>query len=181
MDVIIWPSKNTSLSRVPHVLLENPTTKLLNEFNTEVTEVEVNDPDFLIEFQWSILEAKMRPQFHIVLLDNNLYNGLNYHKFFKMCACAIDFVSTHPMKYVIFYDLINFKTVEAMESAMNLSYKIKRQIENLSSFARLHTHLGPSLQPHFSRTNLSLDQSGLKILAESIIHLVNQILTRLND
>ena len=176
MDVIIWPSKNTSLSKVIHVLQENPATELLNEFSTEVTKVEVNDPDFLIEFQWSILVAKLRPQFHLVILDNNIIDRENFQKFFKICSCAIDFASTHPMKYVIFYDLLNFKTLEAMDIAMSLNSKLKYQIENLSPFARIHTHLGPSLQPHFSRTDHSLDQSGLKVLAKSIIHLVNQII-----
>ena len=80
------------------------------------------------------------------------------------------------MKYVIFYDLLNFKTLEAMDIAMTLNSKLKHQIENLSPFARIHTHLGPSLQPHFSRTDHPLDQSGLKVLAKSIVHLVNHII-----
>jgi hypothetical protein len=181
MDVIVWPSKNTSVSQVSHILNENPSTGYLNEFNTEVRGIEISDPDFLVEFQWSILEAKMRPQFHVVILDNNLVTRKNLQKQFQICACAIDFVSTHPMKYVIFYDLVNFKNVKAMDSSMTLSCKIRRQTENLSSFARLHTHLGPSFQSHFSTANDILDQSGLKILAKSIIHLVNQILSKLND
>ena len=180
MDLVIWSSSNIKLATVPHVLAEDPTTELLNDFSFEITKTEVSDVNFLPKFAWMILKAQLRPQMHVVLLDSNRITKNNQAAIFKSCACAIDFVSSHPMKYVIFYDLINHKGGESMNSALQLSHKLQLQTENLSSFARLHTHQGHPLQPDLSK-NGQLNYDGLVKLAKSIIHLTHQVLAKLND
>ena len=180
MDLVIWPSPNIPLASVSHILAEDPTSVYLNNFNVEVTQIGVTNPEFLQTFAWMILEAKLRPQMHIVLLDNALTNKNNQASLFKSCACAIDFVSTHPMKYIIFYDLVNFQTGATLDSAVHLSSKLRIQTESLSSFARLHVHQGHPLHPDIAPTGL-LGYDGLVKLARSIIHLTHQTLAKLND
>ncbi len=180
MDLIIWPSRSIDLLAVSPVLAEDPVTGFLNNFTVNVRKVGITRPTFLQEFAWEIIEARIRPQIHIVLLDNNEISKNNQSELFKVCACAIDFVSTHPMKFVIFYDLVNFNSGSTMDSAMQLSYKLRLQTENLSSFARLHVHLGEPLHPDSSPSG-ALNQEGLAKLARSLILVTNQILQRLND
>jgi len=180
MDLVIWPSPNVNLASVPHILAEDPTTTYLNDFAVEVTNTGVTNLDFLQTFAWMILEAKLRPQIHIVILDNTLTNKNNQASIFKNCACAIDFVSTHPMKYVIFYDLVNFQNGATMDSAVHLSCKLRIQTDPLSSFARLHVHQGHPLHPDVDPTGL-LSHDGLVKLARAIIRLTHQTISRLND
>jgi len=180
MDLVIWPSRNVNLSSVTHILAEDPASGLLNDFAVEVETIGVTEPRFLQKFAWGILEARLRPQIHIVLLDNNFINKNNQAEIFHVCACAIDFVSTHPMKYVIFYDLVNFNSGTTMDSAIQLSHKLRLQTENLTSFARLHVHLGRPLHPDSSPSGV-VNHHGLKRLARGLIQLTNQTLSKLND
>ena len=180
MDLVIWSSSKIKLSTVPHILAEDPITELLNDFSFEITKTEVSDVNFLSKFAWMILRAQLRPQMHIVLLDNNCITKNNQASIFKSCACAIDFVSSHPMKYVVFYDLINYNGRVSMHSALQLSHKLQHQTENLSSFARLHTHQGDPLHTDLSK-NGQLSHEGLVKLAKSIIHFTHQMLAKLND
>ena len=174
MDLVIWSSSNIHLE---NVISELPKK---SSVNMKVASVEVTNPDFLKKFAWMILEAKLRPQMHIVILDNNKLLLDNKTEIFKVCVCALDYILTHPMKYLIFYDLVNFRNSATMDSAMHLTHKLQMQTETLSSFARVHTHQGHPLHPN-TDCNLILSHSGLVLLAQSILHLTDQVLSKLND
>ena len=177
IDLIIWPSSYIPLQNVLSEIIE---TKLHHDFNVEVIDSEIANPDFLMRFAWTILAAKLRPQIHVILIDNNKLSFANKINIFKNCTCALDFVSTHPMKYLVFYDLVNFNNSPRMDMAMHLSYKLQKQTENLSSFARVHIHQGHQLHPD-TDFNQVLNHNGLVKLAQSILHLACQIISKIND
>ena len=177
MDLIIWPSSYLPLQ---NVLPEFTDPKLMHHFNVEVSNSEITSPEFLAQFAWTILMAKFRPQIHVILIDNNKCSLANKVDIFKNCVCALDFVSTHPMKYLVFYDLVNFNSNTNMDIAMHLSYKLQKQTEVLSSFARVHIHQGHPLH-HDTDGNQLLSNPGLVKLAHSILHLACQIVSKIND
>jgi len=179
MDLVIWPSPRIPLSRVLQKFNEDPATGFLNNYHVIFEKLDLTHPEFLTKIEWKILEAKLRPQFHLIVLDNTLITLENKTLLAQVCACTTEFVATHPMKYVIFYDLVNYYDCTMIEDAFYLNHKIRNQIEPLSSFARLHAHSGPPLQTLFENDTLNL--TGLVQLATAIVHLVNQVVGSLND
>jgi hypothetical protein len=179
MDLVIWPSPKTPLYKVSRKFDEDPTTGFLNSYCVVLEKSGLTDSDFLTKFEWKILRAKLRPQFHVIILDSTLVTAENKNLLSQTCVCASDFVATHPMKYVIFYDLINYQDCAEVEHAFHLNHRIRSQSESLSSFVRLHAHSGPPLQPQFVAEKLNL--AGLNQLATAITHLVNQVVSGLND
>jgi len=178
MDVIIWTPNYLNLKSVSQVLNENPLTKptLLNEFYVRIVETPVSDIKFLLQYTWWVINTR-RPQVHVIIIDGNAVTRVNWEMIAQQCACAAQSASCQPMKFGIFYDLNNCASPPISDYMPMLHHKIGRFIEPLSSFARLHIHLGEL--PIESGTQIGRTRQ--ITLAKNIIQLVYHVIGHLND
>lgn len=178
MDVVIWSPSYLNLKSVSQTLNENPLSKpvLLNEFYVRIMDTPVSDESFLRQYTWWVINTR-RPQVHVVIIDGNAVTRVTWEMIAQQCACAAQSASCQPMKFVIFYDLNNCVRPPIADYMPMFHHKIQRFIEPLSSFARLHVHLGEL--PTESGTQIG--RTGLVTLAKNIIQLVYHVIGHLND
>ena len=174
MEVIIWTTKGVDLDDVSHVLMENPVNNRLNEFAVEVRKGDKFDAHFFLGFSSSIVQAKSRPQHHIVILDGQIVQNNSVPSLIRTFECMIDQVKNHPMKCLIFYDLNNVIPGEYRMSKMrDVIFAIRSLIEPCSPILRYCQHGGTSISLG-TQPNGALSRLTLTILAKALVTLIRQ-------
>ena len=175
-EIVIWSNARIKFDLAGNTLFEDPQTGFLHDYKIVNKDFSTIDEEFLFNFEWEILEAKLTPQCHIVLIDSQDVVRLSHEFLQKICACLIAFVVAHPMKVLVFYDILNFKTSDELTHIAQFHLTLETQISGLYSFVRVHKHQGISLESSFKRGQMI--QSGVKNLARALLLVASEILTR---
>ena len=175
VEIVLWKSQNFDFEKAGNVLYENPRTGFLHNYTIISQPSSLIDQNFLLDFEWEILDAKVKPQCHVVITDSRDLVNLPNETLQKICACAIAFTIEHPMKYLIFYDVASHTSPEEFNQAALLYHFIESQSTNLSLFVRIYKHRGVGLETKFL-PNGQLNTFGTKVLARSILMQVMDVL-----
>ena len=174
VEIVFWTTPKLNFDKAGNVLYEEPDTQFLHNYGISIRKVAFTDPKFLLEFAFQGIEAKVRPQCHVVLLDSRDIVLAPIEELQKLSACAIAFTITHPMKYLMFYDLANHKTVQEINQITLLTHFIESQSLNLNYYVSANRHSGSSLAAQI-RHDGQMDIQGMQILTKSIIRQVNNV------
>jgi hypothetical protein len=169
MEVIIWTNKRINLSLVEEVFQENPITKRLNEFSVEIRTGDRYDAQFFLSFSSSVVEARMRPQYHLIVLDSVLTENNSIATLINVFTCAMDQIKNHHMKFLTFFDL---KTVPKPGNLPKMRYVV-HAIQTLTDISpqtvRYKEYAGQPLS-FGSNPEGGLTRLVLTILARSMVH-----------
>jgi hypothetical protein len=174
-EIVIWTNSRIPFGNTGNVLNEDPNTGLLHNFTVSEKATSISCPDFLLKFQWEILDARIKPQCHVIIIDSKEISGCLPDTLQKICACSIAFVLAHPMKFVVFYDVLNFSTTAELNNSATFHQALEAQTFGLSSFVRIHRHQGIPLETTFKKNQIKPE--GAKILARSVLETVMTIWT----
>ena len=175
-EIVIWSSARINFDLAGNTLFEDPKTTFLHDFKVVNKEFSNIDEEFLLNFEWEVLEARLVPQCHIVIIDSQDIVRLSPEFLQKVCACLIAFVLAHPMKVLVFYDILNFKTSDELNHIVKFHQTLESQTIGLYSFVRIHRHQGASLESAFKRGQMI--QSGVKNLTRSLLLVAFEVLRR---
>jgi hypothetical protein len=174
VEIVLWTTPNLPFDKAGSTLYENPKNGFMHNFNVTIKNTSLTDPNFLLDYEWDIIGAKVRPQCHIVLVDGRDLVKLPSELIQRVCACVIDFTVSHPMKYVIFYDILSFTNPDESAHSTVLYEFIEAQSYGLASYAKPHRHLGAPFDTTLT-PNGNLDSFSMKVLARSILIQVHEI------
>ena len=168
MEVIIWSTKRIDLSKVSSTFLENTHNRFLNEFTTYFKIGERFESSFLFSFNKTIVEAKSRPQYHIIILDTLIVKENNYLTLIDIFKCMIDLIETHPMKCLTFYDVKDGKSIDTFHE---LIFSLHTQIDPRSLTLRFCRNDGPMLM---TKADGTLSTVSLAVLARTLVNVIRQ-------
>jgi len=174
VEIVLWTTPKICFDKAGNTLYEEPDAKFLHNYGIAVKNKAFTDPDFLLEFAFQTIEARVRPQCHVILIDSRDIVLASIDVLQKLSACVIAFTITHPMKYLIFYDLANHRTSEEVNQITLLNHFVQSQSINLNFYVTAARHSGGPLTVN-TRSDGQIDISGMKILTKSIIRQVNNI------
>ena len=174
VEIVLWTTPRLNFDKAGNVLYEEPDSKFIHNYGVSIKHIAFTDSNFLLEFAFQTIEAKVRPQCHVILLDSRDVVLAPIDLLQKLSACLIAFTITHPMKYLIFYDLANHKTINEINQITLLTHFIESQSINLNYYVSATRHSGGSLAAQI-REDGHMDILGMKILTKAIIHQVNSI------
>jgi hypothetical protein len=173
-EVVIWTPRRFDFDLSANTLYENPKNGFLHNYEIKIKRTSLTSGDFLLNLEWDILEARLKPQCHIVIIDSKNLTHCPTEWVNKVCSCAISFTITHPMKYLVFYDPDCALSNEEIEATLTFNQFLNQQISNLDSYVKLVSHSGASLTPKFT-SNGQLGPPGMKQLARGIMMKVHEI------
>ena len=163
MEVLIWSTKRIDLSKVSSTFLEDTQNRFLNEFTTHFKIGDRFGSRFLLSFHKIILEAKSRPQYHVIILDSLIVKENHYLTLIDIFKCMIDLVKTHPMKCLTFYDIKDGKSLDTFHE---LIFSLHTQIDPRSLTLRFCRNDGPML---LTKADGTLSTVSLVVLARILV------------
>ena len=174
LELVIWASNKFDFAKAGNTINEAPTTGLLHGFDISIKEVSLTDPNFLLEFEWEIINAHVKPQCHIILIDGRELKQVLPEFIQKVCSCALAFSISQSMKYTIFYDTkCHFNELDSTLMNSLISH-IESRCHNLGQYVKLTEYPDEPLCTRLLCTQV-LGGVGMKRLSKDIIKQVLQI------
>jgi len=167
-ELIIWASDNFDFKKAGNTLFEDPRTNFLHDFNVSSRTLPITNVEFLREFEWEVLDAGVKPQCHVIILDSREVAEANLIAVQKVCACAISFVTTRPMKFLLFYDIQSQSTIEQTTQGALLYHYIYEHTVQMPLYSRVLLHEGTPVSDRYL-ANGQMGASGIKIIARNVI------------
>ena len=174
LEIVIWTSKKFDFSKANNVLYESPATGLLHGFEINLKQTSLTDPDFLLEFEWEVVNAHIRPQCHVILIDGRDLKKVRPDFIQKVCTCVLAFSISQSMKYIVFYDTkCHFNEVDTTLMTSLIPY-LELKSQNLAHYVKL-TEFPDEPLCNRLLCNQELASVGMKKLSKDIINQVARL------